>query len=168
MRHEAERTAKDFFQYSLMSYFLASCLQLGGYTPAEQSDFVGALVLRNLQFLQFNTHELFELQQSSDRKNSKTVFIGGGLYPTLALFNHSCEPSVVRYFKGTSVYVHAIKNIQPGMQVSENYGPLYTQSPREERQDQLKDLYWFECTCDPCLSNWPVYDEFKGGILRFR
>lgn len=63
----------------------------------DEFNFIGGLVLRNLQFLQFNTHEVYELVESmTDKKSSKTVFIGGGIYPTLALFNHSCNPDIVR------------------------------------------------------------------------
>jgi hypothetical protein len=29
-------------------------------------------------------------------EGSKSVFIGGAVYPTLAMFNHSCDPSIVR------------------------------------------------------------------------
>lgn len=84
-----------------MSYFLAHCLKIGQFFNADnldEFDFIGGLILRNLQFLQFNTHEIYELHQGD---TSKTEFIGGGLYPTLALFNHSCNPGIVRFAKNT-------------------------------------------------------------------
>jgi hypothetical protein len=60
--------------------------------------FVGGLLLRHLQLLQFNAHEISELQLESPRKlnSARSVFLGGGLFPTLALFNHSCDPGIVR------------------------------------------------------------------------
>ena len=30
-------------------------------------------------------------------EGAKSVFIGAAVYPTLAMFNHSCDPSIVRY-----------------------------------------------------------------------
>jgi hypothetical protein len=60
--------------------------------------FVGGLLLHHLQLLQFNAHEISELRlESSGKLNSaQSVFLGGGLFPTLALFNHSCDPGIVR------------------------------------------------------------------------
>lgn len=85
-----------------MANFLAYCLRNGNYfssiTNVDQLNemyyFVGSLILRNLQFLQYNTHEVYELRRTKGQ--SKTIFIGGGIYPTLARFNHSCNPSIVR------------------------------------------------------------------------
>jgi hypothetical protein len=59
--------------------------------------YIGGLILHNLQLLPMNTHEIAELQQVDKKDSGKSIFIGGGLYPTLALFNHSCDPGVVRY-----------------------------------------------------------------------
>ena len=35
-----------------------------------------------------------------------------GIYPTLAMFNHSCDPSIVRFYVEDVVAVQAIKNIR--------------------------------------------------------
>ena len=53
---------------------------------------VGTMLLRSLQFLQFNAHEI----AAWDNDEGKSVFLGGGLFLTLALFNHSCDPAIVR------------------------------------------------------------------------
>lgn len=61
--------------------------------------FFGGLLLHHLQLMQFNTHEISELEK---RKNDKTLkkarsnFIAGGLYTTAALLNHSCNPGIAR------------------------------------------------------------------------
>lgn len=36
-------------------------------------------------------------QKILDLSKGKSLFVGGGVYPTVALFNHSCNPGVVRY-----------------------------------------------------------------------
>ena len=59
---------------------------------------MGGLLLRHLQILQFNAHEVSELQieEGSKINSGNSVFLGGGLFPTLAMFNHSCDPGIVR------------------------------------------------------------------------
>lgn len=56
---------------------------------------IGLVLHRCLQFLQFNTHETSGWDPDLVKDNSQGL--GGGLFPTLALFNHSCNPAIVRY-----------------------------------------------------------------------
>ncbi|KAJ6633064.1 SET and MYND domain-containing protein 4, partial [Pseudolycoriella hygida] len=170
VRHEHLRSDTNFFQYTVMAYFLTLCLKISSFFDEADNEFnyIGGLVLRNLQFLQFNTHEVYELVESRSDKSSKTVFIGGGIYPTLALFNHSCNPDIVRYYKGNAVHVHSVSNIKSGGTISENYGPIYSQNPIDDRKAALNDQYWFECNCKPCEENWPTYDNMKTDEIRFR
>ncbi|KAL9692280.1 hypothetical protein quinque_015869 [Culex quinquefasciatus] len=167
--HEETRSAEDFFQRTLMATLLNACLTLGGfYKTKEAESFIGGLLLHNLQLLQFNAHEISELQREDDRDVGKSVFIGGGLYPTLALFNHSCEPGVTRYYKGNSVCVRSVRSIAAGSMIGENYGPLFTQTPREERRATLLNQYRFSCNCRACSENWPLFSEMDDTVLRFK
>ena len=45
---------------------------------------------------------------------------------------------------------------------------MYTQETRDERQAKLKELYWFDCSCDACLENWPTFDKLTTDAIRFR
>lgn len=105
------RSKGDYFQRTHMAVFLLNLLKKTNYLTSNESmsiseveTYAGELILRNLQLLQFNAHEIFELQCEkpiSDgavlrKDQGKSAFIGGGLYSMLALFNHSCDPSVVR------------------------------------------------------------------------
>lgn len=189
VRHENLRSDTNFFQYAVMAYFLTVCLKITSFFDNVEHEFnyIGSLVMRNLQFLQFNTHEVYELHESkTDKKSTKTIFIGGGIYPTLALFNHSCNPDIVRYeviqrfyyntkrniilryYKGCAVHVHSVSNIRSGGTISENYGPIYSQNPIDDRKSTLKDQYWFDCNCKPCDENWPLYENMKTDEIRFR
>lgn len=76
-----------------------------------------------------------------------------------------CEHS---YFKNTAVHVIAIRNLKSGEQISENYGPLYSQDTKEVRQKKLKDFYWFDCNCEACEQNWPIFSEMKTDEIRFK
>ncbi|XP_063394307.1 SET and MYND domain-containing protein 4 [Cydia fagiglandana] len=195
--HGDKRTKQDFLHRTQMTAFLVKLLEISGYfdgkarkTPVESIDvktmgvndiykediaLIGGLILKNLQVLQFNAHEVFELQcpkpkvgQNIIKHCGKSVFIAGAVFPTLALFNHSCDPGVVRYFSGNRIVVRTVKNIAKGEEVSENYGPIFTTVPKAERQSQLKEQYWFDCTCTPCRENWPLYEEMTENYMRFK
>lgn len=108
--HEKERPTYSFLQYAFMSTFLVKFLEANNYFDSDTSGkmnescdedrtFIGGLIIRNLQVLQFNSHEIFDLLKSSKTGDRQTVAIGAGLYTTLALFNHSCNPSIVRLVK---------------------------------------------------------------------
>ncbi|KAH8280291.1 hypothetical protein KR018_001592 [Drosophila ironensis] len=172
-RHQTERQPSNFFQHVLMARFLTRLLQAGGYfglEPVKPADVqtICSLVLRSLQFIQFNTHEVAELHKFSSSGREKSIFIGGAIYPTLALFNHSCDPGVVRYFRGTTIHINSVRPIEAGLPINENYGPMYTQDDRTERMARLKELYWFECSCDACIDNWPKFDDLPRDVIRFR
>ncbi|KAM7345838.1 SET and MYND domain containing, class 4, member 3 [Cochliomyia hominivorax] len=172
VRHEESRTASNFFQHTLMARFLVKCLEKSNYfgenPKADDILKIQSLLLRSLEFLQFNTHEVAELHKAEKDGDQKTLFIGGALYPNVALFNHSCDPGVVRYFRGTTIHINTIKPIEAGLQICENYGPIYTQEERSDRQFKLMDLYKFECCCDACLEDWPTFDKLPTNVIRFR
>ena len=73
-----------------------------------------------------------------------------------------------RYFQGTHIIVRAIKNIRKGEMIAENYGQIFTQTPRAERRATLKSQYRFDCMCVPCQEDWPLFKDMHQGILRFR
>ncbi len=138
------------------------------YTLFLRFNFIGSLILHNIQFLQFNAHEISELQYKEKGKPGISAFIGGGLYPTLALFNHSCDPGVVRFYTGTTVNVRSIRKIPLGQVVAENYGPIFTQVPRDERRRILQEQYKFECSCTACTNVWPTFKDMDDNFIRFR
>ncbi|XP_054271330.1 SET and MYND domain-containing protein 4 [Macrosteles quadrilineatus] len=180
VNHGSDRSAEDFLHRTVVAVFLLRCLKTTDYFKmqdentittnekmlSENEKFIGGLILRHIQSLQFNSHEVSELV--IDGKNKKSVFIGGAVYPTLALFNHSCNPGIVRYQKGTEVIARAIRTIRSGEMVAENYGPIFTQEGRESRQSKLRNQYWFDCQCEACLEDWPTLDNMSSDVMRFR
>lgn len=123
--HEDKRTKQDFLHRTQMTAFLVKLLELCGYFEGhprkasieiaelksmavndkykEDVELFGGLILKNLQILKFNAHEVFELQcpkpkvgKNVIKHDGKSVFLAGAVFPTLALFNHSCDPGVVR------------------------------------------------------------------------
>lgn len=73
-----------------------------------------------------------------------------------------------RYFSGPNIVVRAVKNISKGQEVSENYGPIFTRVPKQKRQAEMKDQYWFDCNCTPCTHDWPLYDDMNENYMRFK
>lgn len=123
--HEDKRSKQDFIHRTEMTAFLVKLLEISGYFDGkprsnsverdeiksmavnekykEDVALIGGLMLKNLQILQFNAHEVFELQcpkpkvsKNVIKHDGKSVFLAGAVFPTLALFNHACDPSVVR------------------------------------------------------------------------
>jgi hypothetical protein len=105
---ELLRQPEDFLSRTFMSLFLMKCLRLVGYfevnlfknpRPTQEELIVGALILRNLQVLQFNAYEVSEfiMESKENFKKSKCLNLGLAVYPTASFFNHSCAPNVTRY-----------------------------------------------------------------------
>lgn len=161
--HSEDRSAGDLFRRTVMAIFLLKILQGGsffGKDPYSQDDliFIGGLILRHLQSNPCNAHEVSELQLNLNSvATSETGEIASGIYATLSLFNHSCDPSVTRNFYGDTCVVRAIKNIPKGEEISDNYGTLCALTPKAERQKELASQYYFTCHCRACKEDFPLY-----------
>ena len=86
------RWTEDTFHRALMAICLLKILKASKYFPHNNEDvdaftndelFVGSLIMRHLNVLQFNAHEIYELLRG-DRRNmkpNKNLLIGLGVYP---------------------------------------------------------------------------------------
>lgn len=170
--YKADRLPDELLQHAIVADYLIHLLDLAGYFAASTDKDIkiklGALTLRNIQILQFNTHEIFELEQNQKTKLKESTFIAGALYPTVALFNHGCNPGVIRYFRGNTIHVHAIKTIEAGEMIAENYGPIYTTQNRQERREKLQDIYRFHCECQACTEDWSRFDQMSTNYIKLR
>ncbi|XP_037075445.1 SET and MYND domain-containing protein 4-like [Pollicipes pollicipes] len=176
--HAEGRTAEAVFPLALMAAFMLRCLEFQNYFGPEVDTtslddtrrYVGALLLHHIQLVPYNAHEVAELQMKgfNNIDDSQSQFLGAAVYPTLALFNHSCDPGIVRYFSGTTVIVRAIKNISKGEMIAENYGPIFTQKTLRERLQYLRERYEFECKCKPCTELWPTFAEMDNSMWKFK
>ena len=174
--HDTDRPVHDLFRRSAMAVFLTKCLErasfFAGIDTEDKEDvlvFVGGLLLSHLQLLPCNAHEIAELElDKSSVASSVPTEIGAGIYATLSLFNHSCDPTVNRNFYGDQCVVRAIKTIKKGQEVSDNYGAVYAMQTRIERQQKLKPQYFFECACEACVNNWPLYPHIEHNSPTFK
>jgi len=65
--------------------------------------------------------------------------VGQAVRPTAALFNHSCDPNIVRVDSGKVMVGVAGREITAGEEVCDNYGRHYTQTIRDGRQQFLRE-----------------------------
>eukprot|EP00092_Neocalanus_flemingeri_P008426 GFUD01009082.1.p1 GENE.GFUD01009082.1~~GFUD01009082.1.p1 ORF type:complete len:676 (+),score=159.68 GFUD01009082.1:46-2073(+) len=153
--------------------------QMSGYfgapkfkTPATLTDdelYIGGLLVHVFELMQFNTHGITE---GTDReKSNKTLankdftnsirLVGNGLYPTICLFNHSCDNNTYKYYAGSTLVLVASKNIYEGQEVTEGYFPSAQMIPRPQRRSWLADHYWFDCECNACVNDQPTLEEIS-------
>lgn len=168
--HANDRSGQDLFRRSVMATFLLRCLDQSGFfdTLAQDTDvkefreFVAGLLLSHLQAFPCNAHEISELElMKSDIAASLPLEIGAGIYSTLSLFNHSCDPVANRNFYGDTCVVRTILPVKKGDEISDNYGAVYAVHSLPERQGKLMPQYYFRCACRACVGDWPLYPEIN-------
>lgn len=86
--------------------------------------------------------------------------VGVGLYPSMSLLNHDCDPNCVIVFEGRHLLLHAVKEIQPEEELTVSYIDVLV--PTLERQTQLKKQYCFLCECQRCKSRDKDADMLAG------
>ncbi|KAF9969848.1 SET and MYND domain-containing protein 3 [Actinomortierella ambigua] len=79
-----------------------------------------------------------------------TKGIGLGLYAEqMAFMNHSCVPNCIYTFQGARVECRVIRPVMPGEELTISYVDQI--GTTRERQQQLKERYYFDCNCPLCL-----------------
>uniref|UniRef100_F7FRC7 [histone H3]-lysine(4) N-trimethyltransferase n=1 Tax=Monodelphis domestica TaxID=13616 RepID=F7FRC7_MONDO len=92
--------------------------------------------------------------------NGEMQEVGVGLYPSMSLLNHSCDPNCVIVFEGPSLFLRAVRDIQQGEELTICY--LDVLMPSAERQKQLKEQYCFDCDCPGCETRSKDDDMLSG------
>ena len=91
--------------------------------------------------------------------------IGSGIYPSICSYlNSTCNPNTIRVNRGHEVLVIAAQNIAKDEEITDNYCIHYSELPAHDRKEWLKESFQFDCSCQACLHNWPVYDQMKADI----
>ncbi|XP_023318394.1 SET and MYND domain-containing protein 4-like [Trichogramma pretiosum] len=118
---------------------------------AEKDDdmvFCAAIVFRSCVIISSNS---FSVQQEPGVK------VGSGLYVTASLLNHSCCPNTFRHYFGLQMVTRALEPIKPGDQIFTCYGGGYQYMGRSERRRKMAESYFFDCDCQACAEDWPIY-----------
>lgn len=160
--HLDHRANADIFRRSVTAACLLHCLEtFTKFFEADLDDeiyyFCGGLLLHHLQSLPCNAHEVSEMIITAGSFESQEIGAAG--YATLSLLNHSCDPNVVRHSYGDWAVLRAIRPIQQGEEILDNYGYHHALHSVDERRSQLSNQYFFHCSCEACLGSWPFYKD---------
>ena len=176
--HTTERDTQNLVTRTLEAIYLLKCLEKtsffgnksdGNMSSASEKFDVGGHILRHLQMLPCNAHEVSELaMKPKNMPESVTMEIGSAIYPVLSLINHSCDPSVVRHSYGDICVVRAIRNIPKGVEIFDNYGALYPLTSCAERREKLSKQYYFMCNCLACQDDYPLYFDTPSEVPVFK
>ena len=159
------RKPSDLFRRSLIAIYMCNILCHTGFINEgvnldDEYCLVGSHLLKQIQMLPCNAHEVSELQlEGNEMANSELKEIGSAVYTTLSLLNHSCDPSVVRHCYGDVCVLRSMKYIKQGEPIIDNYGHLYPVEGKADRQKNLLEQYYFNCMCIPCMQDWPLYND---------
>lgn len=121
----------------------------------------GNFIAKCLKMVPYNAFDIGESSLMPSMDFDFTL-VGGALYSTLCLINHSCDPNVFLYlFDERTRVIAAVKPIKKGDQIFVTYGPMFIHQTLDDRQKELKTKYLFDCKCDPCLYDWPIWAELN-------
>lgn len=95
-----------------------------------------------------NCHEVCELDTPAttagktfdelfDSEDSAVAVVGVAIYPTMSLFNNSCDVNTLKYHAGTTETMLARRNIRAGEEIADFYGEYYFQNTRLTRKKNL-------------------------------
>ena len=166
-----KRSFKDLFQRSIQACVIGLSLInntsfcQNAYDNLNYQIYICSLILSHLQSLPCNAHEISEfIYHRLSPLTSSCIEIGAGIYATLSLFNHSCNPNVIRNFLGDTVIVRLLSSITTNnIELVDNYGCLSATMNKTDREKKLSEQYHFQCQCQPCLEDWPHYDQLPDG-----
>ncbi|XP_014299276.1 SET and MYND domain-containing protein 4 [Microplitis demolitor] len=148
---------------AIKAVYLAKCLEfifeefgiksLG----VEEIKILAVGIMRHMQAIDCNAYEIVENIRDEETKTWEPINIGGAIYTTVSLVNHSCYPNVVRHsYPGGKVAVRALRFIEKGSEILDCYGPHFISDKLLSRQKYLSDKYYFICTCDACKNDWKL------------
>ena len=161
--------AKDYDYDEISGYCLTSAYLVIAFTDrlsatvlklkdTHYQKTIGSLVLRHLLQLQTNLISILDQNLQSmvsighSISEMQELPIGVGIYPTIALLNHSCRPNILSIFHRNKFVARAATSLECGTEISYCYGPSFTRMSKKDRQRRLKNQYFFNCDCDSCAN----------------
>ncbi|KMY93095.1 SET and MYND domain-containing protein 4 [Drosophila simulans] len=154
------RSVSDLFQRSVvcavLKHFIIEYTPVKEYVGGEEGvNFFTDLLFRHLQTSPSNMHGIDLVEQVNETKDDQTH--SSGAYAFLSLLNHSCSPNTVRIYEGTKAYMFILRPIKAGNVLYDNYGAHFVISSKEQRLKRLSLQYRFDCKCEACELNYPMF-----------
>ncbi|XP_066974929.1 uncharacterized protein [Macrobrachium rosenbergii] len=121
----------------------------------------GSLVVRHLMNLKCSAIALSEFRVvTSDYDKSWSSRFGCGVYPTISIAKHSCNPNAALYNHGKTVVMFATRSIPKNTPITLSYVTQFRLTGTDVRRSILEDNYYFRCSCEACENDWfPDFDE---------
>ncbi|XP_076750875.1 protein-lysine N-methyltransferase SMYD4 [Xylocopa sonorina] len=112
-------------------------------------------VLHYLQAINCNAYEIVENIYDKKTHVWEPRNVGGAIYPSVSLVNHSCYPNVVRHsYPSGIVVVRTLRFVGKGTEILDCYGSHWFAEGRLSRREYLWKKYCFLCACEACTHNW--------------
>ncbi|VUZ54920.1 unnamed protein product [Hymenolepis diminuta] len=155
--------------FTIAAVFLAFCLYPGGY-PMDWSyskqgnikmnisdklpaSWIGGCLLYHLQSTRINSFGFYDVARSEEAM--KYEDLSSLIYPPLSLINHSCDPSALVLITSEGVaFLMSIRDLKARNEITISYQVAYEEKNTRDHKRQLKENYFFECTCEACQNNW--------------
>ncbi|XP_014234775.2 SET and MYND domain-containing protein 4-like [Trichogramma pretiosum] len=165
--HGGDFTPEDNFERAVQSIFLARCFIDALSLSAEETEksstdkdllrTLAVAMLHSMHAINCNAYEIVENVRDESSKIFEPRNVGGAIYSTVSLTNHSCYPNVVRHsYPCGAVVVRSIRFIPQGAEVLDCYGQHFLESDRDTRRKFTAAKYHFDCQCDACVNDWPM------------
>lgn len=90
--------------------------------------------------------------------NSEGRKDGLGIFLTISLLNHSCNPNATVWFDGDQAVVRACRDIEPGDEITISY--IDRSMSRFKRKEALLRDFYFDCCCDVCADERKSHKPF--------
>jgi hypothetical protein len=156
------KQAPELMMQALVAVFLLRCLQFKGYMPRgvergklDSQEMAVAMLLHHfMRVAYFNTHEMAGLQDGDGDLLQRLRRIGRATNPSLALFNHSCNPNYRRITAGRRTVGVTVRPIRKGEEITDTYCQPFAVCDRAARHEALRK-YDFVCACVACREEWP-------------
>ncbi|XP_063975907.1 SET and MYND domain-containing protein 4-like [Diachasmimorpha longicaudata] len=169
--HCEKADAKVNLSRSIKSVYLAKCLAFVLMEVDERNRetigqreivLLAVAMMRHMQAVDCNAYEIVENFRDRNTRTWEPRNVGGAIYSSVSLVNHSCYPNVVRHsYPGGKVVVRSLRFIEKGAELLDCYGPHFIIDSQQLRQQYLAEKYHFICKCEPCKFDWkfPFPDE---------
>lgn len=160
---QAERSASE--KLLLVREFEAHLNELDNEKREMNQTDIAALHYFYSKHLDFPDHATLTVLLAQVNCNGFTIedeelsHLGSAVFPDVALMNHSCCPNVIVTYKGIVAEVRAVQEISPGEEVFTSYIDLLY--PTEDRNDRLRDSYFFTCDCKECTAKDKDKEKMK-------
>ncbi|XP_030761785.1 histone-lysine N-methyltransferase SMYD3-like [Sitophilus oryzae] len=163
--NKEKRTVREFFEAAneacIYTYFLKKYSDFFTKTGLSEER------LKELLFHQYLSTSSSKISVEKTKKSSvNTEFhvMGDALYPFASLLKHDCYANLTTSFFGSSLVLRAAKDIKKGESCSLTYRNYnFAEFPKVVRTHQLWQNFHFNCKCDACENNWPIFDCLNPG-----